>query len=105
MRREDAVVRLAKAKTVPDGTVFHLVMRERHEVSLDDNNKINKWLDEDPINGRATWINASTKLRWHVDGQDYLPTSLVNKIVKDVTNVDGGFNGPAFWRDDNGATL
>lgn len=104
-RKKDgsAVVRLVRAKVIPDGTVLRL--QPTTELDAETRELIQEWVAEDERRGRATWVNANNPLRWEYDGEQYRPTTIVKRILSEAAQIDRGVNGPLWWVTEDGVTL
>lgn len=104
-RQATAVQRLVAAGSVADGTAFAL--RVTHRMTGDMLKTVQEWLAEDPARGRAVWHNDTAgPLTWEADGQSYLPTTLVRKIVASSGySTSDSFEGTVYWFDDKGQNL
>lgn len=102
-RDYSTVVKLARAGTIPDGTV--LTMRPVH-VDAEAQEAILEWIDEDPRRGRAVWSNdARRPLRWEYDGQDYRPSAIVQVALREGAGTERSARGPAWWFTSDGHSL
>ena len=64
-------------------------------------------MTEDPRRGRATWTGDRNRpLHWEYDDQVYAPTSLVKKMVEELTGIRPRYAfGTKYWVDDSGRDL
>ena len=65
------------------------------------------WLPRDPRRDRASWVHDRQKpLRWEVDGLQYQPQTLLNRIVQEVGSAARyGVTGTLYWRVAHGSSL
>lgn len=76
------------------------------KVSSDIREEVEKWLEEEPARGTATWVNEkSAPLRWSADGTFHSPTGLVKHILQQAANVAKSPRGPSWWVTEDGTDL
>jgi alkylated DNA nucleotide flippase Atl1 len=103
-RERSTVVRLAAARTIPDGT--RLTLRTTNEISADVRAMIDSWVDEDPRRGRATWRNDAAKpLVWDFDGEGYRPSAIIQQALSDLGMPRRPLRGPRWWTLPDGRDL
>jgi hypothetical protein len=101
---ETIVLRLVGAESVADGTIF--TISPRNDISFDQRDRVEEWLDADPVRRTAHWQNrANGPLVWDADKTTYSPSALVRHIVEEATGTKRDFLGSQWWRDPGGWTL
>ena len=102
-RERSTVVRLARARTIPDGTVLTM---QPVQIDAESQESIKEWIAEDPRRGRATWSNdARRPLRWEYDGQDYRPSSIAQTALREAAGIERSLRGPSWWFTPEGQSL
>lgn len=102
-RERSTVVRLARAGTLPEGTVLTM---QPVQIDAEARESIKEWIAEDPSRGRATWSNvARHPLRWEYDGQDYRPSSIAQTALREAAGIERSLRGPSWWFTQAGQSL
>ncbi|WP_394217160.1 hypothetical protein [Brachybacterium vulturis] len=102
-REQSTVVRLARAGTIPDGTVLTM---QPVQIDTEAQESIKEWIAEDPSRGRAAWSNtARHPLRWEHDGQDYRPSAIAQTALREATGIERSLRGPSWWFTPEGQSL
>lgn len=102
-RERSTVVRLARAGTIPNGTVLTM---QPVQIDAEAQESIKEWIAEDPSRGRATWSNtARHPLRWEYDGQDYRPSSIAQTALREAAGIERSLRGPSWWFTPEGQSL
>ena len=104
-RNRKAVLRILDNGSVKPGQTLRF--RSYPESLAWDNDDLDRWVTEDPRRGRATWTGDRNRpLHWEYDDQVYAPTSLVKKMVEELTGIRPRYAfGTKYWVDDSGRDL
>ncbi|RLP89288.1 hypothetical protein EAD89_15155 [Micromonospora sp. BL4] len=106
-RRPNSVRVLVDAGRIKDGTILNYM-----GIAKSEQDAMASWLADDPRRGQASWLNDRVRpLLWSVDGRQYTPTGLVQRMW-DLAAWEGGrpksVQGTARWfvsRDESLAVL
>lgn len=103
-RNASAVERLIDAGTLTEGTELRLTTQAAPSAQRA---MIEAWVQEQPSRARATWHNdQQNPLRWAADGTTAQPTTLVRRILREVTgSAPDAIRGPLWWVDGEGRSL
>lgn len=88
------VTRLANSERIEEGDQLRFTYRnERFAAS------VNKWVDDDPRRGIATWHkDSNSPLEWAADGKRYSITGLTRVILQQALGKPiGAVRGPLYW--------
>ncbi|WP_405431875.1 AIPR family protein [Micromonospora sp. NBC_00617] len=103
-RRPNAVPTLVEAGAIKDGTILFYQGQNRPERTA-----LESWLADDPRRAQASWVNDRVRpLLWGVDGRQYTPTGLVQRMW-DLAGWERGrpkaVQGPTRWFVPGGQSL
>lgn len=103
-RATSAVRTIVEEGLIEDGTT--LTLTTTSEVVLEVREAVLAWVEEDPTRGQAQWVNdKKAPLQWKHDGQQWTPTTLVRRILKEAADIDRTVRGTAWWVTDDDLNL
>lgn len=88
-----AVWAIVDADCIEDGALL-----EFRPITAPELRQLPRWIEEDPLRGRATWQNNKSRpLIWGADGNAYAPTTLVREIRRRAMGNGRPVQGTLYW--------